>query len=630
MSRKALRLMPLGPTLFAHNQSRTGAANQSACSQAFWLRDDLGYDANQSINLEPRQLVRQRRRQRDHHTRDRQPLRRGEPRDAAVALRPRSTCRRRALARQAEAQEMKTGLPESGRQRAPTRFRPRRAVAPRERPPMVAPAAHGRCACGGVCPRCRTAPQLASRVSRPSDPFEHEAARVAERVTGGPAAPHDGAPLAARGAGRRGLAQAAGSGQALPVPLRGDMETRFGADFGDVRLHTDRGAAASAAALNASAYTAGADIVFGGGQYRPDTRAGRRLLAHELTHVLQQRAAPQPLIYREPVYPDNTCSSVQDSINAAWPTARAWVREARRRLQDPAGVATELQRHFKIDPANSGHAADLATVLGIFDRMAELLDQPIDQRCLAGSNPNCTSPEGRHFAAFVHHGRPQDGIWHCGSAPDVGLLTREDLIEAIVHEVAHLADANSTDHAYQHDGAPYRRLTRAQAIRNADCYAELARDLFVGREGRIVLLGLSTGALLSSGRPQWVIGAAYDLRSRSGIEVFDLVGGVHAFVGLEPGAPIERSAVRSFGAGINFGFMSRAPDTHFFIDTRLGGFVQAGIGADQPDLRAGLSIDTLIGWADRDFRAAINLRQLYDVLEGNHAVIIGGQFTFGK
>ena len=60
---------------------------------------------------------------------------------------------------------MKTGLPESGRQRAPTRFRPRRAVAPRERLPTIVPAANGRCACGGGCPRCRTAPQLASRVS---------------------------------------------------------------------------------------------------------------------------------------------------------------------------------------------------------------------------------------------------------------------------------------------------------------------------------------------------------------------------------------------------------------------------------------------------------------------------------
>jgi hypothetical protein len=67
------------------------------------------------------------------------------------------------------------------------------------------------------------------------------------------------------------------------------MESRFGHDFGTVCVHTDAKAAASARAVNAIAYTVGRDIVFGAGQYAPESPTGRRLLAHELTHVVQQR-----------------------------------------------------------------------------------------------------------------------------------------------------------------------------------------------------------------------------------------------------------------------------------------------------------------------------------------------------
>jgi hypothetical protein len=69
------------------------------------------------------------------------------------------------------------------------------------------------------------------------------------------------------------------------------MEPRFGRDFSDVRVHTDTKATESARAVNALAYTVERDVVFADGQYAPGTRSGRELLAHELTHVLQQSAA---------------------------------------------------------------------------------------------------------------------------------------------------------------------------------------------------------------------------------------------------------------------------------------------------------------------------------------------------
>src|SRR5437016_9398974 len=80
------------------------------------------------------------------------------------------------------------------------------------------------------------------------------------------------------------------SGHPLDTGTRAFMEPRFGHDFSQVRVHTDARAADSARAVNATAYTVGRDIVFGSGQYSPVTSAGRSLMAHELTHVAQQRS----------------------------------------------------------------------------------------------------------------------------------------------------------------------------------------------------------------------------------------------------------------------------------------------------------------------------------------------------
>jgi hypothetical protein len=83
------------------------------------------------------------------------------------------------------------------------------------------------------------------------------------------------------------------SGQPLDSSTRATMEPRFNRDFGDVRVHTDSNAAQSARAVNAHAYTVGQDVVFGSGQYQPETEAGAHLLAHELTHVVQQSSSSQ-------------------------------------------------------------------------------------------------------------------------------------------------------------------------------------------------------------------------------------------------------------------------------------------------------------------------------------------------
>ncbi len=84
-------------------------------------------------------------------------------------------------------------------------------------------------------------------------------------------------------------------GQSIDAPTRRFMESRFGHDFSGVRVHADVLAAQSAADVEARAYTVGQHLVFGTGQYVPGTNAGKRLIAHELAHVVQQEAtSPGP------------------------------------------------------------------------------------------------------------------------------------------------------------------------------------------------------------------------------------------------------------------------------------------------------------------------------------------------
>ena len=83
-------------------------------------------------------------------------------------------------------------------------------------------------------------------------------------------------------------------GRPLDAPTRAFFEPRFGRDFAAVRIHDDGQAAASARSVGALAYTVGRDIVFGTGEYAAGTDAGRRLLAHELAHAVQQDVRQPP------------------------------------------------------------------------------------------------------------------------------------------------------------------------------------------------------------------------------------------------------------------------------------------------------------------------------------------------
>jgi hypothetical protein len=146
-----------------------------------------------------------------------------------------------------------------------------------------------------------------------------------------------------------------GGGSALDGATRATMESRMGADFSDVRVHTDAHASHSAESVGANAYTVGSDIVFRSGQFDTSSATGQRTLAHELTHVVQQRSgpvdgtdAPGGIKLSDPSdrfeqAAEQTASSVM-SIPETAPTAAPSEASAQREMEEDAAVQMLVQR----------------------------------------------------------------------------------------------------------------------------------------------------------------------------------------------------------------------------------------------------------------------------------------------
>jgi hypothetical protein len=169
-----------------------------------------------------------------------------------------------------------------------------------------------KCSCGnhtiggGECAHCSKKNSLGLQtkltVGQAGDLYEQEADRIADQVMSAPVNAHlkptskSIQRLANQATGNfsapasvdRALSSA---GSPLDSGLRQDMEQRFGHDFSRVRVHTSAVAEQSAQEINANAYTVGQNVIFGANRFSPATREGRRLIAHELTHVVQQSSA---------------------------------------------------------------------------------------------------------------------------------------------------------------------------------------------------------------------------------------------------------------------------------------------------------------------------------------------------
>jgi hypothetical protein len=199
-----------------------------------------------------------------------------------------------------------------------------------------------KCACGGGCPRCKDelGIQTKLKIGEPGDKYEQEADRIADEVMRMPEPSvqrqmetqeeEEEEEMVQRKAIASPLSPVSqgedeseipsivhdvlrSPGQPLDSETRGFMESRFGQNFGEVLVHSDVQAADSARTLNALAYTVGRHIVFDGGRYAPQTSTGKRLMAHELTHTLQQ-ARVTPVLQRRPKNGTPVAKAEKDSL----------------------------------------------------------------------------------------------------------------------------------------------------------------------------------------------------------------------------------------------------------------------------------------------------------------------------
>jgi len=164
-----------------------------------------------------------------------------------------------------------------------------------------------------------------------------------------------------------------GGGSPLEPGARSFLEGRMGADFSDVRVHTGGSADASARSINAQAYTVGTDVVFREGAYQPDSPGGRHVLAHELAHVMQQKAGP---VSGTPAPGGISVSHPSDSFEQAAEATASQVMAAGPTAQTAtagAGAAVTAQR------AEEGEEEDVQPLL------AQRAEEEEDPEKLAGA-----------------------------------------------------------------------------------------------------------------------------------------------------------------------------------------------------------------------------------------------------
>jgi len=368
--------------------------------------------------------------------------------------------------------------------------------------------------------------QARLNINQPGDEYEQEADRIADTVMRMPAPQSDGhrlavTPLTSHQAQRKcaeceedkesGALQRketggtaappvvhdvlSSSGHPLDPAVRGFMEAGFGQDFSQVHVHTDSAAAESAEALNARAFTHGHHIVFGQGDYLPGTIEGRRLIAHELAHVVQQASAssvlPQnaptagPLVQRAT---NETGAEQKETCDKElWQVISRAVRHGKQALRYAIGELSPLQQETARATFKQYFGPDtdtaVAGVKGTLEAIEVLLAERQNRsegrfRCAVDGSKEC--PESR-----IASTDSKDKVTFC---PDFFATDRTDGDRAstLIHEGAHSALGTSNVDIYD-DQPIYPMLSGVAgqsgevgevARRNPDSLAHFALALF--------------------------------------------------------------------------------------------------------------------------------------------------------
>jgi len=312
-----------------------------------------------------------------------------------------------------------------------------------------------------------------------NDPLEREADRIADQVmvmsgsevlNNGPLhrQPVTGAsdgftetvPKSVRGV-------LAGPGRPLEPGLRQDMEQRFGHDFSQVRVHSGPAAEQSAREINAHAYTVGNRIVFGSGLLASGTNFSRKIIAHELVHVMQQRRASKTIIRRR-----SGCSKAtitKDHDRARKMVARAITKVSSYDGTTPKKVYDALNKHF-----HGATSKTFAAWINLNLRFLLLASRMAGYVCYTGGffekRWACGS---QRTLASTFWCVPGVDIRLCPSY--FRLKSPRDRSTTMIHEWVHKYGCNF-DLGYNFE-PKYRRNSTITQLINADSFASFVRDV---------------------------------------------------------------------------------------------------------------------------------------------------------
>lgn len=260
-----------------------------------------------------------------------------------------------------------------------------------------------------------------------------------------------------------------GSGQPLPEQTRTFMESRFKHDFSQVRIHTDARASESAEDLSALAYTLGNNIVFGKGQFAPNTREGRRLLAHELAHTVQQEQG----IRRNVIQRFSGCSSAQNTtISADHARARTMLSNAIAAVSSyngtsPTKVFNALSKHFNGSTSNA-----FATWINVNLRFLWAVTSMAGYECYTGGLLERVWACGSHDLATTFWCVPDVNIRLC---PLYFSQSPTERSTTLIHEWVHKYGCNF-DLGYEHE-PDYSHNSTVSQLLNADSFSNFIRDV---------------------------------------------------------------------------------------------------------------------------------------------------------
>ncbi|HEX5085212.1 MAG TPA: DUF4157 domain-containing protein [Blastocatellia bacterium] len=563
-------------------------------------------------------------------------------------------------------------------------------------------------------------PKLA--ISRPGDHFEQEADRAAEQVMSMPA-PREAPVTPAAGHLRTSLVQRRckecedelqrkpksagderavqtgegageafevsrttqsqidtlrGGGQPMTEAARAFFEPRFGHDFSDVRVHNSGTAAALAQSVNARAFTVGRDIVFDSGQYAPHTDEGRRLLAHELAHTIQQSgashvtpnkkdatksvAAAKPnadpgtnvtvgrgqagqvgLIASQsgggaqvarqknpaPAGPQGWAGCDQDEVNnlnSELAQANDWVKGAIGDLQAkeiPTHTKRALSRYLTADDAKvkSVILPNLKAIL------ADLAIGSANFRCQTKQQCNALFPNG----ANAYSGNP---ITLCPGYFEKGELDR---VTTLVHESGHNAGLMGNVVQWQW---PFPGLNEKERLGNTESYAAFVRsNKYPSTAPFEIPSGISVGAgAIFPGAglsPRFLVRAQYDavLKRR-----------IFHFMDLHLGESVSVDTSGSILGSLSLGARSFAPlsltGVPVFLDLRAGGVIGSVSKADEqyPQVLKNTELNVLgpsfeagLGISSGRLGASVSYLHIFNFLKRNpdvDAVLVSGEIRF--